>query len=201
MITWDYPGGRQSHLSLTEAKSMSKSPLELLQNPKTCTSHKTGLTSPKWWGGDSKLTSPLPNQYKPWGRAQCSLEDKAHCILLQRPWSFWTPTRKKPIPSPHEQREAAPGKQQSSHREALPPSLLKTTVRSQLRKMRGRHKTGGNLFSDQESLIWWKSQTWARLRSKEASCWSLREWAGLIAVTRSRKALRVISGHGRLKQN
>lgn len=39
-----------------------------------------------------------------------------------------------------------------------------------------------------------------RLRSQEArGC--LKGWAGVIAVTRSRKALGVISGHGQLKEN
>lgn len=64
-----------------------------------------------------------------------------------------------------------------------------------------RQKMGGNLSSGQESLRRWKPQTRARLRSQEVSCWGLRKWAGIIAMTRSRKGLRVISGHGRLKEN
>lgn len=161
------------------------------------------LTSPKLWRGDSKLTSFSLAQWKPsLGRDQPSVGEKdqhsptdPRKLLTNhlKPWQWHSRL--------HRQEESALGEQKSSHVGALPPGMLKAALRWEIRKMGEGKKIRGNLFTDRERLIWWKPQTRARLRSQEASCWGLRGWAGVTAVTRNRKALTVISGHGRLKEN
>lgn len=76
---------------------------------------------------------------------------------------------------------------------ALPPVTLKATPRWEVRKMEG------NLFSDQEILIWWKPRP---EQDKDSGGQRLRsKGMGVVAVTKSRKALcGVISGHGRWKE-
>lgn len=162
------------------------------------------VTSRKLWGDDSKLMSFSFTQSIQALRksSDTPLGDKFQCILLQRPWSFWLISWSPSSDNPglDRQEEAALDKQTSSHVGVLPPVTLKATWISELREMEGKAENEGNLFGNQESLIWWKPQTRARLRSQEASGWGLRGWAGLTVVTRSRKALAVILGHGHWKK-
>lgn len=56
-------------------------------------------------------------------------------------------------PRPHRQEEAVLGEQKPSHVDASLPGMQKATLRWEMRKTVEGMKTGGNLFTNQESLI------------------------------------------------
>lgn len=117
--------------------------------------HRQDLTSPKWWGGDSKFTSfslawqKTSRKDQPPPGGESTVFSYRHQEALTR------------------QEEAVLGEQKPSHVDALLPGMQKAALRWEMRKTVEGMKMGGNLFTNQESLIGWKLQTRARLRRWE----------------------------------
>lgn len=112
---------------------------------------------------------PLSNQCKPLWRNQILWRIRVNAFSHRGHEAFGHPPEALPVT---QARRGSTGRAESFH---ILPVMLRATLRLKFRKTGWWQKMERNLFGDQESFIWWKTQTRARLRNQEARCWGIKE--------------------------